>query len=225
MLASAASEKNIMNLDLIVEKWISYMWEKTKSKSDHKYGDFEEINVLIDWKRCEMNQESAKFEKNTNQAKLRSQTLFRTYFTNKTDTEQEYSFKTERLTRQSCSFSFMKGFSQEKEGNISFKLPNDIVEIGGGMRSEQSVECGKDETKEEEIRWGVDSMIKVKPHTKCNAELVINELEMDRDFSVGLFLKGNFILEAFFPIKILNIDSSLNDKRTSLCHTLIKKAQ
>jgi len=60
---------------------------------------------------------------------------------------------------------------------MSFKIPGDICEIGGGIRCEQAIEMGKDETKEEEVKWSVDSVIKVKPFTKTSAELIINELE------------------------------------------------
>lgn len=66
----------------------------------------------------------------------------------------------------------------------------DICEIGGGLRSEQTVECGKDQTNEEEITWGCDSMIKVDPFTKTSANLVITEVEMERAFSVTTYFKG-----------------------------------
>ena len=105
---------SIVNLDNLVEKWIALMWERTKSKADSKF-DFDELEIVIDWKRCDISQEEAKFENKFLKGNLRTQTLFRTYFTNRTETEQEYSFKTERTTRQSCAFTFMKGFSREKE--------------------------------------------------------------------------------------------------------------
>ncbi len=190
LLEKSNEDKAIVNLDAVVEKWITYMWEKTKSKADSRH-DFDELNVKIDWKRCDITQKDAKFE-NMTKGTLRNQTLFKTYFSNNTDTEQEYSFRTERKTRQSCSFSFVKGFMREKEGSIHFKLPEDILEVGGGLRSEQSVEMGKDETKEEEVTWGVDSQIRVRPHSKCNAELILNEMEMERSFKVEMLLKGTF---------------------------------
>jgi hypothetical protein len=186
-----------VDLDLIVEKWIVWMWEKTKNKQASKY-EFEDMDVVVNWGRVDLVQDEAKFEgtgdfnsRNLFAAnKPRTQTLFRTYFTNNTDMEQEYSFKTERMTRQACAFTFTKGFSREKEGGLTFKIPNEIVEIGGGIRSEQSIECGKDQTKEEEVMWGVDSMIHVKPHSKTCASLVVNELELDRRFTVETRLKG-----------------------------------
>lgn len=171
------------------------MWEKTKTKQQASKYEFEDLDIVVNWAKVELIQEEAKFEQEKNSAKSRaptSQTLFRTYFTNRTDIEQEYSFKTERITRQSCGFSFMKGFCREKEGGVMFKLPQEIVEIGGGIKSEQSVECGKDQTKEEEIAWGVDSIIRVKPKTKTRASLVITELQMERDFSLETRLRGRF---------------------------------
>lgn len=187
--------KAIVDLDTIVENWIRYMWDKTKTKQDSKY-DFEDLGAVVNWDKVEIVQDEARFDESrdphTNLPK--TQTLFRTIFTNRTDQEQEYSFKTERTTRQTCSFSFIKGFSREKEGSISFKIPQDIVEIGGGIKTEQSIECGKDQTKEQEVTWGVDSMIKVKPHSRTCASLVITELELTRKFSVDTRLRGRLIV-------------------------------
>ena len=58
------------------------------------------------------------------------------------------------------------------------------------MRSEQTVECGKEQTKEEEVTWGCDSMIKVDSMTKASASLVISEVEMERSFSIITYMKG-----------------------------------
>lgn len=169
------------------------MWEKTKTTQSAKSVkcELEDLDIIVNWARVDLLQSEAQFERaqNRNIPPI-SQTLFRTYFVNNTNQEQEYSFKTERATRQSCGFQFTKGFSREKEGGITFKIPQDIMEIGGGIRSEQYVEAGKDQTKEETVTWAVDSMIKVLPHTKTSASLVINELEFDRNFSVETKLKG-----------------------------------
>lgn len=166
------------------------MWEKTKTKQTAKC-DFEDLEILVNWNKVELVQDDAKFEQTSQISKKpQQQTLFKTYFTNKTNQEQEYSFKTERTTRQSCGFSFIKGFSREKEGGINFKIPQEIVEIGGGIRSEHSVECGKDQTKEENITWGVDSNIKVKPKSRTCASLIINELELTKNFTVETRLRG-----------------------------------
>jgi hypothetical protein len=69
-------------------------------------------------------------------------------------------------------------------------LPHEILEIGSGIRNQHLVEFGKDETKEEEIKWGVDSLIRVPPHTCTTAELVITEHQLDRNFTVDVKIKG-----------------------------------
>ncbi|CAF0776703.1 unnamed protein product [Brachionus calyciflorus] len=192
--SSPSNEKVIVDLDIIVEKWIMYMWEKTKTKQASKY-EYEDLEVIVNWNKVELIQDDAKFDKPNSVKKApQQQTLFKTYFTNKTNSEQEYSFKTERTTRQTCGFTFTKGFSREKEGGINFKLPQDIIEISGGIRSEHSIECGKDQTKEEDITWGVDSIIKVKPFSRTCASLVINELELTRNFSLDTRLKGRLLV-------------------------------
>ena len=195
--STTSQDRTIVDLDLIVEKWISYMWDKTKLTQSSKATkcELEDLDIVVNWARVELNQSDAQFERGPNprsQAPI-AQTLFRTYFINNTNTEQEYSFKTERTTRQSCGFCFTKGFSREKEGGVTFKIPQDIIEIGGGIRSEQFVECGKDQTKEESVTWAVDSIIKVQPHTKTSASLVITELEFDRNFNLETRLKGIYI--------------------------------
>lgn len=194
--SSENSDKTIVDLDTVVEKWIAYMWQHTRTKQQAKY-EFEDLAIIVNWAKVDLEQDEAKFDTHVNSLHSKvptTQTLFRTYFTNKTDMEQEYSFKTSRVTRQSCGFTFIKGFMREKEGGVTFKLPEDIIEIGGGIRSEQSVECGKDQTKEEEVSWGVDSMIKVKPHSKTSASLVISELQMERAFTLETRLKGRLMV-------------------------------
>lgn len=120
---NSAADKSIVDLDLIVEKFIQYMWEKTKSKSEKKY-EFEDLDIHVNWAKVDFTQEEAKFEpKKSGIKEPMNQTLFKTKFTNKTDGVQEYSFKTERTTRQSCCFSFSKGFSREKEAAVGFKIP------------------------------------------------------------------------------------------------------
>ncbi len=74
--------------------------------------------------------------------------------------------------------------------NIFILFKGDILEIGGGIKSEHTVECGKDQSKEEQIVWGCDSIIEVKPMSRCFASLVINETEMERNFSITAYIKG-----------------------------------
>lgn len=71
-----------------------------------------------------------------------------------------------------------------------FCFEGNIMEIGGGIRGEQKVECGKDQVNEEEVSWGCDSIIKVGPFSKTSASLVITEVQMERQFCVQTYMKG-----------------------------------
>jgi len=183
------------------------MWEEELRDKSHRKYVYDELDIHVNWNKVEINQEPAVFE-DKRIKHPHNQTLFKTFFTNKTNQVQEYSFKTERTTRQSCSFSFSKGFSREKEASISIKIPADILEIGGGIKSEQTIDCGKDRTNEEEMKWGCDSMIKVEPQSEGSAKLVITELEMERSFSVTAYFKGRLHI-------------SISDKKDGLLKTLI----
>lgn len=187
------------------------MWDVTRNKKDSLTLD--DCDIEVNWARVDLTQEEPRFDRDDAQGadvtkskvldelfrahKPKSQTLFRTCFTNNTDQEQEYSFKTERRTRQECCFSFNRGFARGKEGTIAFRVPKEILEIGGGIRSEQSVECGKDQVKEEEVSWAVDSLIRVQPHCRTVASLVINEVEIVRNFSIETRLRGRLTVKLF----------------------------
>lgn len=146
------------------------MWELSKrNREDSKYRR-EELDIKLNWNRVNFWQSDAKF---THPAQLhlpKSQILFKTHFSNNTDREQEYALRAERSTITTLKFTFTRGFTKEKEGSISFKLPHEVLEIGGGLRHEQRVEYGKDSTFETQMRWSADSSIRVAPHSRANAE-------------------------------------------------------
>ena len=184
-----------MNLEAIVDKWILYMHSKSRALKDTK---FEKLDIKIIWDKLSLQQDDAIFEDviTGKNGSPQSQTLFETFFYNMSNTDQEFSLRTERKTRQSTEFSFTKGFSQSKELNVSIKIPYDIVEVGGGIKREQSVECGKTNTYEEEFTWGLDNVIRVPPKTRTHASLVIDELELERNFHLVTYLKGKLKMYA-----------------------------
>lgn len=190
LLKTGDDTKLIIDLDYVVEKFIMYMNNETK---EGKIKNYDDVEIIVNWKRVEIIQDDAKFnlafDDSTPKIPI-SQTLFRTTFTNTTDTEQEYSFKTERKTAQTCSYTFQQGFCKTKEGGVKFKLPEEILEIGGGISYEQSVDYGKDETKSDEVTWGVDNIVKVQPHTRSLAELVIDEQQLSTEFTVEVKMSG-----------------------------------
>jgi len=181
---ASPQNKTIVDLDEIIEKWVWKMWESSKrSREDSKYRR-EELDVKINWTRANFWQSEATFTRSAQFRMPKSQILFKTHYSNNTDCEQEYSLRAERSTVTTLNFSFMRGFTKEKEGCVTFKLPNEVLEVGGGLRHEQRVEYGKDSTFETQMIWSADSAIRVAPHSKAKAELCITEEEYAADFSV-----------------------------------------
>ncbi|CAF4126980.1 unnamed protein product [Rotaria socialis] len=189
-LNATPHNKSIVDLDEIIEKWVWKMWEASKrSREDTKYRR-EELHVNLNWKRVNFWQSDAVFTRPTQLRIPKSQILFRTHFSNNTESEQEYSLRAERSTTTTLNFSFTRGFTKEKEGCISLKLPNEVLEVGGGLRHEQRIDYGKDSTLETQMTWSADSAIRVAPHSKANAELSITEEEYASDFSVEVRFSG-----------------------------------
>ncbi|VDO11456.1 unnamed protein product [Haemonchus placei] len=62
--------------------------------------------------------------------------LFKTTFTNTTQREQEYSFKTERCTRSSSTVIIEKGVCRGMEVALKLKTPCEVVEANAGFHQE-----------------------------------------------------------------------------------------
>ena len=146
------------------------MWELSKRSRENVKYRREELQVTLNWKRVQFWQSEAKFDCSAQARLPKSQILFRTYFSNNTDRDQEYSLRAERSTITSLNFQYTRGFTKEKEGAITFKLPHEVLEVGGGLRHEQRVEYGKDSTFETQMTWSADSAIRVAPRSRANAE-------------------------------------------------------
>ncbi|CAF0715941.1 unnamed protein product [Adineta steineri] len=185
----SSDQYQIIDLDEIVEQWIWYMWNRTKTKSVSHYKR-EELLITINWNHVTFTQSDVRFYGSPPVCIPKSQILFRTNFTNTTTTEQLYSFKTERSTRSMFKFIFTHMLTKSTKSPIIFCLPDEIVQLGGGAKSDQSVEIGQDTIKEYNMRWNVNSQIRVAPHTCTYAELNIDEEEFHGDFSVFIEFSG-----------------------------------
>ncbi|CAF2201135.1 unnamed protein product [Rotaria magnacalcarata] len=189
-LDSGSQNKTIVDLDEIIEKWVWKMWELSKrSREDSKYRR-EELDIKLNWKLVNFWQSDAVFTRPTQLRMPKSQILFKTHFSNNTDREQEYSLHAQRSTTTTLNFTFIRGFTKEKEGCVKFKLPNEVLEVGGGLRHEQRVDYGRDSTFETQMTWSADSAIRVAPQSRANAQLCITEEEYGADFSVEVRFSG-----------------------------------
>jgi hypothetical protein len=201
-------EENVFSIEYLVAKYAEHMFHEQNKSSSHfarqALGyEFEDLEVYIDWTNLQVAQVGITYtDSDTSEKKTpKNNTLFKTFFTNMTKYEQEYTFCSQRVTRQSISLSFKNGIKTTKECSVSLNLPSDLLEIGGGLSKETSVELGKNETKEYEDTWGVDSTIRVKPFTRTEASVNVLELEFDKDFTSEIAIKGGVYVKLYKKTK------------------------
>ncbi|CAF2932121.1 unnamed protein product [Rotaria sp. Silwood2] len=184
-----SDQRQVIDLDEIIENWVWNMWNRTKTKLLSHYKR-EELIVIINWKHVTFIQSNTHFYGSPPVRLPKSQILFRTNFNNNTHNEHSYKFQTERFTRSIFEFKFTQSLTKSQESSIIFRLPEEIVELGGGIKREQSIEFGQDTIKEYNMRWSVNTHVRVAPYTRTYAELNIDEEEFNGDFTVSLRFCG-----------------------------------
>ncbi len=78
---------------------------------------------------------------------------------------------------------------------MSLKTPGEIFEANSGFTSELSLTNNESESIEEELTWGVESLIKVKPEHIAFAQLVVNEKKYSGNFTVTSRIRGYVSVE------------------------------
>uniref|UniRef100_A0A0R3RUL8 Ig-like domain-containing protein n=1 Tax=Elaeophora elaphi TaxID=1147741 RepID=A0A0R3RUL8_9BILA len=136
--------------------------------------------------------------RNVRQSK-EEQSLFKSTFTNTTEREQEYSFKTERSTRSAATVIVEKGVCRGVEMALKLKTPGEVVEANAGFSTELTVMNIGENTIEEELVWGVDSTVRVPPLSETIAELIILEDHQTRLVHIVDF--DEFIIVLKFSIE------------------------
>ncbi|VDP07933.1 unnamed protein product, partial [Soboliphyme baturini] len=129
-----------------------------------------------------------------NRSPAKPYTLFKTEFTNTTDREQVYSFKTERSTESICSVTREQGFNIGEEAELTLKTPCEILEFKAGFKHEIQVLKAEETATCEMLAWGVDSSVAVPAHYRTTAELVVEELSYHGSFKVVSQLAGRVII-------------------------------
>ncbi len=116
--------------------------------------------------------------------------LFHTKFTNNTKDVQEYTLRTEKTTRSTCSTSVENGFTKGVDMSINLKTPCEILEVNAGYHKEVSLTNTEGEEFEEELSWGAESVIKVKAEHVAEAQLVVNERKQAGNFTITTRIRG-----------------------------------
>ena len=180
---------DVIDLDEIVKKWASTMYDITKSKDQARIPK-DDLVFTVSWDRVHFTHNEPTFHEQKKPPSPKSQVVFKTHFSNSTEIEQEYSFKTERTTSSTCEVHVERAVTTGMEMNLALKTPCEVFEAHAGFKREVTLTKSQGDIIEECLTWVVDSVIKVPPRTKMTAELVIFEDEFEGVFSVRTDFSG-----------------------------------
>lgn len=221
------SEKAI-NLQQIVEDWALREYLKTATRSQKRLFEKERakpknyLDLTIDWSDAKfidttrwpridqekfIDEDDERCGETTDHSlqpidngKTKVSILFNTKYTNDTTDAQEYTMRTEKVTRSTCTTSVECGYTMGKEMRVTLKTPGEILEVNAGYTSENTLTHMDGQSFEEETSWGVESVIKVKPGHVADAQLVVNEKKISGKFEIVTKISGT-IYVTFSKIK------------------------
>ncbi|CAI4225934.1 unnamed protein product [Auanema sp. JU1783] len=191
-----SSPADLVDLEDIVISWAKFIFNATKSRTDAKIKS-KYLCYNINWTKLMQESKEPQYNEKGPQVTEgpKSETvLFKTTFSNTTQREQEYSFKTERCTRSASTVIIEKGVCRGAEVNLKLQTPCEIVEANAGFHHEIMLNHIGENTQEEELTWGVDSSVKVPGNTETVAELVIMEEEHKKSFTIENRLSGKVVV-------------------------------
>lgn len=119
-----------------------------------------------------------------------SSILFETKFTNTTNKEMEYTMKTEKVTKTTCTTEIESSYTRGIDVGITLKSPGEFVEANVGYHREYTLTDVKSDTFEHEMHWGVDSVIKVDQSSIVYASLTVDEREKRGGFIITSEMQG-----------------------------------
>lgn len=167
-----------------VTKWPRIDQEKfEEEEKEKKFGDITDLSLKPD-----------------DGGKTKVSILFSTKYTNDTTDLQEYTMRTEKTTRSTVETSVETSYTRGMEMSVSLKTPGEILEANAGYSSENSLTNTEGQSFEEEVSWGVESVIKVKPGHIAEAQLVVNEKKFSGKFEITSKIKGT-VYVTFTKIK------------------------
>jgi len=188
-MSSPAKAAEIVDLDDFIKKWAVQLFDITKNREQARISK-DNLEFTVNWNRTKFVHNEPTFAEQTKPSTPKSHVLFKTLFTNSTDLEQEYCFKTERTTCSTCEVFVERAVTTGTEISLNLKTPCEVFEAHAGFKRELTLTKTQGEVIEESLTWGVDSAIKVPPHHRASAELVIYEDEFEGNFVVHTEFSG-----------------------------------
>jgi hypothetical protein len=99
--------------------------------------------------------------------------------------------RTEKTTKSSLMTCVESGYTKGFEMNVKLMTPCEVFEANAGYHREFSLTNTDGETFEEELTWGVESCIRVKPEHVAEARLVVMEKKQAGAFIIESTICGS----------------------------------
>lgn len=139
--SSSMPGENVVDLEEIVKRWAMEVFDITKTKEQARIPK-DMLQWNINWKHVKFYFDQPRYDafplsgagSGHKRPHVQPQVLFRTHYSNNTDYEQEYSFKTERTTRSSCTVCIEQGFTRGFEFALKLTTPCEIAEANAGFK-------------------------------------------------------------------------------------------
>lgn len=183
----------IADLEEYVKIWAWDTFLRTRSK-DYSKLRYEDVRLDVNWARVKFISSSPEYADQRFAERPQSQVVFRSTYENCTDNTQDHSFQTERSTVSCCTTTVSKGFTKGMHLELKLGLPDEVAGATAGFGREVNMESTEESTHEETMTWSINSTIKVPPHARTVAELVVREKEFSAKFRLHVQIKGHVIV-------------------------------
>ncbi|KAL3316062.1 hypothetical protein Ciccas_005298 [Cichlidogyrus casuarinus] len=165
------------------------LYETTRSRSMPK-SDSRKLIFNLDFQDVMVTHEDPVYNMGDIIKIPQGKSIFSTSFTNNTDSEQNYEIHVERTTVSTAEIELTSGHTTVMEVGMELKIPGDILTANVGFSKELNLECTKTQSVDQEINWGVNANIKVKPGHKVTAHAIVKEEKRECKFTMRTKLQG-----------------------------------
>ena len=208
----AKTQTKTIDLEEVVRIWAERHYDEDASFMMKIHKRMKRVQMTIDWSRITFQNEtnweqldivpidnSGEQQKGNNNmnvtvggagSETKSRVLFKTMFRNNSESPQDYTMKTEKTTRSSCTTNMETSYTKGIEMCVSLKTPCEVFEGNAGFHSELTLTKAEGETIEEELTWGVESHIKVNGGYLATASLVVEEIKYQGSFVICSTIRG-----------------------------------
>ena len=216
----------IFDIEQAVNEWAKHDFkedateeEKTLLKKE-KDREWKHIVIKIDWRNVTFDDKTEwpgdmggnATSKPAEIGEPVTKVVFETQFENKTENKQHYTIKVDKMHKSTFTTTLDKTYTRGKKTQVKLCLKGafDIFDMCKGVQGTAEWNRMKEktwtlsnksgETFEDQLAWGVDSQIEVKPYNRSEAKVELVENRYDGHFVVKTKATGRVRIKYLYTI-------------------------